>query len=117
LPRYIYDRDLIAAVRLVEGDDFDPKPNPDPNALVPMSLMSYQAAWENLQRVRKFNTDAYQGEGLSGLLDRLPADTYFTGSGGWHRYAILPDGEVVFVKAFSTSHGEPLATRAGFRSL
>lgn len=109
---YIYQPDALDRMALVEGTSWKEHQNGDPDG--PYSFNGFLTFW------REWANYA-QSEGIDIADDvfslEVENNTAIYGAGGWHRYAVRSDGEIIFLAHFceNPQRYRPLVEKAGFR--
>lgn len=114
---YIYDKDVLNRMAMVEGSEWLTKQQamtPDTSGY-PQSFAAWKAAWDELAKARY---EAETDEDKAALEEMGPdfliegGDGAIYGRGGWHRYLVTSGGEIIFSRHHSTHMGERLAEEA-----
>jgi hypothetical protein len=80
----------------------------------PCTFLVYRNEWEKTWRPR---LGVWSPESLKRdhVRDPKHGDSSIYGVGGWHRYYVAGDGEIVFIAAFAAPHAVRLAETTGFK--
>ena len=95
---YIYEKDAFDKMVKVEGPEYRRHGNRE--HMGDCSFDAFKEAWE---------------KGCSGVCVTVEGGAAIYGLWGWHRYCVQPDGEILFLEAFTQSVMEiGTARMAGF---
>lgn len=106
MPVYIYQPDALDRMGIIEGERWMTHQCGDPEGMC--SFNAFKRTYEEIQPYRKPDDDVWS-------LD-VDGNGAIYGEGGWHRYAVRTDGEIIFLAGFceNPAHYRPLIEKAGF---
>lgn len=107
---FIYDPDALDRLTDVEGEAWRKLQDRHPTS--PYCFHAWKQAWDEKQRMVAENPE-YADEPVSSFLAES-GDGAIYGNGGWDRYAVRLNGELVLMTWSATSSNREKAARAGF---
>lgn len=108
---HIFDDNAFELLCQVEGESW--RRQQWANSQSPYGFFAWLTAWNEKARMLTAHPE-YSDEPVGSFLD-TPGDGAIYGDGGWARYAVRPDGEVVLLKWSATPAKQGIATEYGVR--
>lgn len=107
---YIFDADALPRLAKMEGDAWQRVQEANPES--PYGFYAWARAWEARQALIQTNPD-YGDEPVASFLEGGDGAIY--GAGGWRRYAVAMDGEIVLMRWSATEEACARAEALGLR--
>lgn len=107
---YVFDPDALFRLAELEGDEWLRTQEADPES--PYGIHAWKRAWETRQALIQTNPE-YSDEPVSSFVEGGDGAIY--GAGGWRRYVVAPDGELVLLGWSATPDACSRAEATGFR--
>ena len=115
---YIFDNNAFEALCQVEGESWRKQQTAsisgaEAKAPSPFGFFAWKAAWDEKSRLLEQHPE-YEDEPVGSFLV-TSGDGAIYGDGGWDRYAVRADGEIVLLKWSATAAKQEKATSLGIR--
>jgi hypothetical protein len=109
---YINQPDALDRMGIVEGERWKTHQCGDPEG--PCSFNAFLRQWTELHEWAR--QEGMDDEELKAISITIDGNGAIYGEGGWHRYAVRGDGEIIFLAAFceDPKHYRPLVEKACF---